>query len=487
MAARPRYDVIVMDVADPALALRMIADLLYHLREGGRLVVASSPLEASGTVRLGHRQSNILGFIAAVADPAPQQSLRALAQSLQMTGHDLRVLQKSLRLVEASGEAIVLTSNRVARAKLNETAVNEYLEITGTGRVLTTVSGTRWTSRAQLRESAPRGSEAWASEWEAPAACLRAYDGAICAPGQVAISGRCFLPDTYRHIGRPRLKNQNVTEVAPLFASAAIGRPTKRLPGSYFYWDSEFRGHFGHAITEQLSRMWAYEHARATHPDLKIFMTVNKGRGLSTIEKEILTRSGVRMEDVVIEDGPVRVERLLAATPMFSQPTFVHPDIADVWDRIGASLARAAPDRHYPDRIFVARRITKRGCRNAAAVEALFAGHGFEVIYPEDHPPTVQARLFREASVIAGYAGSGLFTAMFATEPKHLIMISSTSYVAQNEWLIAGVRGHRVDVSWSAADRSPRAGAPPRWLIHSPFTVDMEHEGRFLKQVLAEL
>ena len=78
------------------------------------------------------------------------------------------------------------------------------------------------------------------------------------------------------------------------------------------------------------------------------------------------------------------VEKLVSATPMFSMPAYVHPDIRDVWATVGDALVASAPERSYPRRIFCARRMTKRACRNADAVESLFEQHGFEVVYRDE-------------------------------------------------------------------------------------------------------
>ena len=56
-------------------------------------------------------------------------------------------------------------------------------------------------------------------------------------------------------------------------------------------------------------------------------------------------------------------------------------------------------------RLFCSRRPGKRSCHNAAEVEGLFAAHGFAVVYPEDHPLPEQARMVRDADVVAGFAG----------------------------------------------------------------------------------
>jgi capsular polysaccharide biosynthesis protein len=274
-------------------------------------------------------------------------------------------------------------------------------------------------------------------------------------------------------------------ELSPLFAMLRddLSDPEpERLEGPHFYLDSEFRGHFGHAMTEVMSRLWAWPAAKRAEPRLKALMCVNKGRDLAGWEATLFAAAGIDRDDIVMASGPVEVEKLLAATPMFSMPAYVHPDIAETWATVGRELAAQAPDRDYPKRVFCARRPGKRPCHNAAEVEALFADHGFEVVYPEDFPLPEQARIFREAEVIAGFAGSGLFSTCLSDSPKRVIMLSPASYTARNEYMIAAVLGHELDLVLSEPD--------PSYTGHyweSGFTFDFEREGVFLRDLLSAL
>ena len=117
----------------------------------------------------------------------------------------------------------------------------------------------------------------------------------------------------------------------------------------------------------------------------------------------------------------------------------------------------------------------------------MFAGNGFEIIYPEEYDLAIQARIFREAEVVAGYAGSALFNLIFSGSPKHVIVVSSESYTAKNEYVIASAAGHRVDIAWCAAEIPMPRGHWDTRAFNSAFSFDFEREGRFLSEVLADL
>jgi capsular polysaccharide biosynthesis protein len=278
--------------------------------------------------------------------------------------------------------------------------------------------------------------------------------------------------------------------VAPRFARPRVDLSTAEpLPGTYFHLDSELRGHFGHTMTEQVSRLWALSAARAAYPDLKVLLAVRPRKDdVTAAERTLLSAMGVDDADVVaLRRSPVRVERLLAATPMLSMPAYVHPDLVDTWTALGRTLAARAPGTDSPRRIFCSRRTTKRRCRNGTEVEELFRAHGFTVIFPEDHPLTEQARIFREAEVVAGYAGSAMFNLCFAEEPKPVVVVSSESYTATNEYLIASAVGHPLTVVWCPPDLPQPQNGWSKESFESDYVFDLARDGEFLTQALEAL
>ena len=46
------------------------------------------------------------------------------------------------------------------------------------------------------------------------------------------------------------------------------------------------------------------------------------------------------------------------------------------------------------------------------------------MVFPEEFDIAEQARMYREADVVAGFAGSGLLGVMFAPSPKRVIMLA---------------------------------------------------------------
>jgi capsular polysaccharide biosynthesis protein len=399
------------------------------------------------------------------------------------------------------GTTLVVTKALRVRPKLRDDQTNAVLRLRPRlGEVLTSMPGGTFASRCVYDDNAgPDGdtSEGFRdpyrySTFSVPSVHFRRYDRPVCARGQVVVSQGAILPDTYRHHRFPRLVNMYVNDAAPLFGQVRQSlRSPMELDGPYFYFDSEWPGHFGHTVTEQISRLWALSEARRLEPDLKLLMTVQRKRSpqrLAGWETELLSSFGFREGDVEIFDEPVRPLRLYAATPMFSCPDYVHPGIAAVWSAIGSRLAAQSVRTDLPPRLFCSRRTTlKRACRNTDEVEQLFASHGFEIVFPEDHSLADQVAMFRTAEVIAGFAGSALFNIAFCETPCTVLMITPESYTARNEYLFASVRGHRLHTIWTRPD-TPHP--PGRWTAEafsSSFAFDFEREGAYARRLLNDL
>ncbi len=469
LAARGPYDAL-LDQTRGSKRARLFKNTFWHLRPGGSYVAAAHSGALDGALD-GVRRART------TVRPSSGRKKRSNA-----------ALGGAVERVITVGDHLVLTNRTAALAKVPEKQTDRVLAMRGgDDRVLHTEPGARFVSRCAFssnRERPARMPETLA----APPVSLREYHGPVCVPGQVLTTDNLLLPDTYRHNQRRRLTNRHTEELGRRFARVdadLAGAPT--LEGTYLYLDNENRGHFGHALTEQLAVLWALPLVQEQAGRVKAVLGVNRRRELEPFEHELFGAAGLAPDGLVLLEEPTRVERLLAATPMFSMPQYVHPGIAEVWRRTGDALAARATTDPQDDRIFISRRIAKRSCRNASAVEELFARHGFTLVFPEDLRLPDQVAMFRRARVVAGFAGSGLFNTCFSPERTTVIQLGHEAYTANNEYLIASVLGHDLVsvVSDIARTEDDDRRNVPRF--QSSFTVDLEREGRFLREVLSRL
>lgn len=457
---------------------------------GGRFLASFYQLSAGGAmvIRLIHPRTGLLAPGKSVSRllriaATPHATLKnPLRPPLRRT--DLTALAEAVESVTTDGSylAVVRSSTRPVLAKFRESEMNQYLSLipNGPDRLLDVMPAEPFTSRCVFREFGDLERPDFFATYETIDISLRDYHDVLASPVQLVSKDRFLAPESFRHNQRSRLNHRAINDVAPRFARLLYTpEDPVELRGTYFYLDNEVRGHYGHLMTEQMSKFWAWSRVKAIDPEAKALVAINKLRELRPWELAIYAAGGIAPEDIVMIREPVRVERLIAGTPLMSNPDYVHPAILETWREVGDNLlASDSTDIELPQRFFCARRIKKRACHNAAEVEQLFAAQGFAIIYPEDYSLGDQVRFFRGATVMAGWIGSGMFSMCFAEDPKRVILIGSTAYSARNEYLFAALLGHQID-SITCIPDGPH--------FQSPFSFDHDREGRYLQEVFDSL
>lgn len=483
-------DVIIdADLVDPAARTARFRRTFLHLAEGGCYLLR----RVDAKLKPDTRAETVWQYVARLIDRRDrggypdEPDLRK--RKTDPVGAEEKAIAEAIRRVGYDEELIMITSSGPRLfPKLREWEVERVLAgKPGIGRILIKKDGLTTPTRGGLRTNHDRLNHRFSSEYEVPQLQLREYDDVICGPHQVVLSHDILLPDTFRHVTQPKLTSRFLDDAGPLFARYPrdLTEP-KRLDGSYFYLSSEWPRHFGHVMTEQLSRMWAWSIAKERHPELKALLPLPGGHNqLADFERAVLSAAGVPIEDFVSPKGVLRVERLLSATPMLVNPTYVHPELAEVWHRAGQHLFAQAERKDWPARVFVSRRPHyKRPCHNLAEVEDFFVRHGFTVLYPEDYSVADQAMIFEQAELVAGFAGSAMFSLLFCSGTKPVILITSESYTARNEYLIASTLGHRLAVVWCDPDiAQPEKGWDGK-AFASGFRVDFARDGEFLTELV---
>lgn len=329
-------------------------------------------------------------------------------------------------------------------------------------------------------------------EMSYPEVHLRHYQGRLSLVRNSLLYGdTTVLPASFRYPLTKTLGNPRLSEVTADFSRVpAELAPHVLLEGDFYHLDCWNPGHFGHVITEVVSRLWGWHVAKEQFPELKaIFRRRNPDDLDPMLELNLFTAYGIERADIVWVDEPVVLESVVTATPMWQNvtPYFVHPQITDTWVRLRASLVEQRPDR--PRRIFVSRRPTlkNRACRNIAAVEDVFVRHGFLVIFPEALPMAEQATLFGGAEVVAGLAGSGLYNVLYSEHLSTLIVLSQEAYTARYEHLYTMVLGCTTHYFWSTPDVPHPDGGWSEEAYYSSWEFDLDRNLVELEAVLGAL
>lgn len=480
MAARERFDVVV-DCAGREGSRVRFSETLFHVRPGGKYVVP-------GAARAMRRGTGELAELLATAAAHPAE-VPPLPWKLPR-GEALATLRDHVTR-EVRGRDLVLSHDVPhALAKLREEDTADYVRLSGRPyRVLTTLpAATPDLPPGRIGPVAARRNKYDDLPMVPVAPALREYLDVVAAPEQLLVDDRAVLPDSFRHNQWDPLTNRGLVHAS---GSCAIPLPdltglTGELPvlgGTYLHLDNEVRGHFGHLLTESVSRAWTWPLALEIDPDARVLLGAARRRpDLLPYEVEVYEACGIPRDRIDLIDRPVRVERVISGTPLFSHPHYVHPVIAATWssvgDRLEAGGRSADGPGTWPRRLFLSRRGPRRVCVNADELERVFLDHGFEVRYPEDYPLADQVAMFRAADVIAGYTGSGMFQLMFAPDVRRVIVVGSESYHPRNEHLIAAVHGQQID---KLTLRSLGE------VMNSDVVYDEERDGAFLREILADL
>ncbi len=342
------------------------------------------------------------------------------------------------------------------------------------GQVLARRDAYQYNSRAEVIMHGEPSKTEWPRAIDVPDLSVREYRDVTCHMREIITRDNLILPDSYRHWQRKNLFHRRVHPASEFFGRLAeeTRRGESRTESGTFYsLDSAFPAHFGHLMTETISRYWGWRHAVRSSPGIRPIMTHQEGKPrLPAWKSDVLRALGIRVEDILfVPSGEsVRVDRLIAAMPQLANPNYIDLGIRQTWDEIASGVGPDPSAHGRPEKIFLSRRRqTQRTCSNTAEVENFFESQGFTILLPEELGFAEQVHIFARAKVIAGFAGSALFNAMFNSTAK-ILVLSSQSYVAANEYLIASVNGNELHYFW----------APP--LIEQPevgFSVDAYRSG----------
>lgn len=488
LAAYGRYDVIIVDAANSAKRPALFRNVFLHLRPGGTIYFRTLR-ERDWPADQRSADRHLWPYLAKL------HSARAITElvGLEWRRRDQVDLSAAIGRLVSDEDELSITNRLDCYAKLREHEVNAVLQLRpDLGTVLVSRPARPLVSRAILEQNFVPF-ETHHEVFDVPPLYLRRYRDVLCRPGGAVARDRLLLPESFRHGRASRLRHQQAPSRSHLFSDVLPTPPVRRLAGSYLYLDSEYPDHFGHFVSEVVSRLWGWEAARELRPDVKALLSLPPdGDRLPGFIREILAAAGIGPEDIVTfaAEEMVEVEELLGVTPMYAMPDWVHPDIVQIWARIGNNLLAAGDDEPAPapQRLFLLRPPgSHRQCHNEDDLVARFVAAGFEPVRPETFPLAAQVAMFRSAEVIAGFGGSALLNLIYCDTPTHVILVGPESYTSNNEYLIGSVLGHRIEQIASLPDIPHPPGNWSRTAFYSEWSFDFGREGHDLDRVLAAL
>ncbi|CAL1691823.1 hypothetical protein MMB232_01978 [Brevundimonas subvibrioides] len=152
-------------------------------------------------------------------------------------------------------------------------------------------------------------------------------------------------------------------------------------------------------------------------------------------------------------------------------PAFFTPLYAEIYDSM---IQATCPEPIEPYRRIIISREARTSWRNMfsfdAVAQILIDEHGFELVSPDKLSIEDEIRLFREAKIVVGAEGAGLYNCCFMSPGSHVVCLADQDYVMPIVGSMAFIRGFGISYVFGESfmadsDRSRRSG-------HANFVVD---------------
>jgi hypothetical protein len=191
----------------------------------------------------------------------------------------------------------------------------------------------------------------------------------------------------------------------------ACARATTRLPGRTLFLGT-FMNHYGHFITESLSRYWGPEPADRFDHLVSYTFVHNKGRPfVQRFHRHLTEILGIPIKRVRFLGEPVRFDEIVVPEQLWRYDKYANARLRNLYARIIDRHAAKAGGRVFLSRASYA------GARlsNILDVEDVFARFGFKVLYPEEVPIQRQLSLYANCEILAGPSVSGMHNCLFTS------------------------------------------------------------------------
>ena len=196
-----------------------------------------------------------------------------------------------------------------------------------------------------------------------------------------------------------------------------------RLKGRYLYLGMLQNAHFGHFISENISRLWGADFLAGL--DGVVFYGLHADQPIQPSVMNVL-RYLIPDLPLIRIDRPTRVERLFVPAAFRFPAGFVagHPLMRDF---MAPRIARAREDRPQgPEKLFVSRAgLAREGARFVLEhlIDRNMAAQGYKVIHPEKLGPAEQLRHYADARQLVFSEGSALHLYALAARPDQQVFI----------------------------------------------------------------
>lgn len=230
--------------------------------------------------------------------------------------------------------------------------------------------------------------------------------------GALYDSNNLIIGDSIRLIDR----SDHVLPIDVAFLPAR--KDCQTIHGKSIYLGSFF-SHYGHFLTEGLSRMWLENFSGY---DNVIFQPFIFGSTRLSIHNFIFDQYNIDDKKIRIISTPTHFESIDIPHQLWNINR--EPDIRmnGIYENIKKKCLVLHKDENIYSKIFLSSRNHLR-VDGVAALEEVLISNGFTIIYPEDYEFSRQVFLYANASVLIGISGSGMHNVIFCNQSTLVIEI----------------------------------------------------------------
>lgn len=177
----------------------------------------------------------------------------------------------------------------------------------------------------------------------------------------------------------------------------------------------EVHDHYGHFITDTMSRMWALEQLPS---GLKVLFTPDPGVRLDTpLVRQLMGAVGVTDSRLLRPQEPTVFEKLYCPVPAL-QLSRIYQSFDAVHRKAAAVLLQNSGENRPSGPIYLTRRRLQQGLRRPVGedkLEGLLERQGFRVVSPEQMDLAQQMAIFNSPYPVIGPFGSAMHSVLFKT------------------------------------------------------------------------
>ncbi|WP_425092219.1 glycosyltransferase [Tropicimonas sp. S265A] len=245
--------------------------------------------------------------------------------------------------------------------------------------------------------------------------CLTVPDAIVCPPKEYFPLGPCGVWNDQGDVAQAAhwRKGQRFTT-----AVAEAPAPVNHLKGKHL-WAGILFGHFGHFLTESISRLWAVEDER---PDSVIFIPRHaRLDNLDAFRGEMCDLLGIGVPIQIIAD-PTSVEELVVPGQGFGLGS-ITAGTPEFWAMMQRMADRVQEDA--PRKIYISR--TEFGGKGGVICEDVLERNmeaaGYETLHPQRLSVSQQIAAYKSATHVVGLDSSAFHMVGFASQPQQQVSI----------------------------------------------------------------